>query len=144
VLAVPVFALLQLPRKSKTQKYGVATIVGLGVISVIVSFYRLLDAKIGGYMEDKPLPLGKRNVHIVGTMVMVVPVLVAFSLPNLRIFFRGKKKEAGYTNYEARSGDREGRSRLGEAQDAEQDSYINLVPEHLKGNALVMEQRTAG
>lgn len=114
------------------------------MISVIVSFYRIIDAKVGGYTDGQFLTLAKRNVHIVGTMVMVVPVLVAFSLPNLRVFWRGGKEPGANGYYGQRSEERSGptpqvdpRGVIGDG-----DSYHNLVPGNsMKADAIIMHHR---
>jgi len=94
ILAVPIVALLQLPRtEAQTQRYGVMAIVGLGFISIGMTFYRMLAAKLGGYTEGRPLPIDQRNWYIFGTMVMVVSSLIAFSIPSLRVLVRKRRME---------------------------------------------------
>ncbi|KAF8544335.1 hypothetical protein BDD12DRAFT_815932 [Trichophaea hybrida] len=94
ILAVPIIALLQLPTtEAQTQRYGVMAIIGLGFISIGMTFYRMLAAKLGGYTEGRPLPLAERNWYIFGTMVMVVSSLIAFSIPSLRVLVRKRRLE---------------------------------------------------
>ncbi|CCX13186.1 hypothetical protein FPQ18DRAFT_354393 [Pyronema domesticum] len=93
VLAVPVVALLQIPGpKSRTQRFGVGAIIGLGILSIGMSFYRMLGAKLDGYTNGKLLPIGERNWHIIGNLIMVVSSLIAFSLPSLRALVRKRLK----------------------------------------------------
>jgi hypothetical protein len=123
-------------------RYGVATIIGLGLISIAVSLYRALGADLGGYTTGKPLPLAKRNIHIVGNTFMVVPILIAFSLPDLRVtlrvFLKGNRKRDSTHSSTMLSNYRGAQAQATENR----QSFVKLVEPDLKGDALATEERT--
>ncbi|KAA8915059.1 hypothetical protein FN846DRAFT_6484 [Sphaerosporella brunnea] len=103
ILSIPIIALIQLPGRTKTQAYGVATIVGLALITLGVSVYRVVSTNLSAYSKSKPIPVEQRNVHIIGNTFVVVPLLIAFSLPEFRVFLRGAKRNASSESQEGRS-----------------------------------------
>jgi hypothetical protein len=88
LLAIPVLAILSLGIKDHRDRYGVATIVFLGAVSITAALWRILDAKLSGYTSGHSIPLAKRNGYIIGTMLMVLSIQLAYSLPQLRLLLR--------------------------------------------------------
>jgi len=83
--------------RSRAEKYGVALIVILGLVSICVSVYRVVDAHVNKYTEGKPLPIGKRNAYITSEMVTTVSLLAAFCLPSIRVLWRSRDRNSSLT-----------------------------------------------
>jgi hypothetical protein len=83
LLSISVFALFSLGIKDRRDHCGVAIIMFLGIASIAAALWRILE----GEMTD-----AKRNGVVVGAMVMVLPIQLAYSLPAMRLLARSTFK----------------------------------------------------
>ncbi|TGZ79010.1 hypothetical protein EX30DRAFT_120971 [Ascodesmis nigricans] len=88
LFSLPLILIISLGVRSRNEKVGVALIVFLGVVSVAVGMYRVLDTHVNQYTRGRPLTLESRNSYMVSEAVMNTLLLTAFSLPSIRVLFR--------------------------------------------------------
>jgi hypothetical protein len=91
LLSIPLLILLGMRTRRRSEINGVILLLSLGTVSIAMNVLRAADSEIAGFTRGAPLPLPKRNSHIVEEMFMITSMLVAFLLPSLRVLFRSSK-----------------------------------------------------
>lgn len=71
LFSLPLILILSLGMRSKGEKYGVALIMLLGIVSVGCGLYRLIDTHIHGYTNGTPLTIGSRNSYIISEVCSI-------------------------------------------------------------------------
>lgn len=69
---------------------GIIFLIVLGLISVIIIAYFVIDLHVNGFIIGKVLTLEKRNVFIVDQVYANVLLLAAIAMPSVRVLFRWK------------------------------------------------------
>lgn len=65
LFSLPLILILSLGLKSRGEKFGVGLIMILGLVSIGVGLYRIINTHVHGFTRGTPLTIGARNSYII-------------------------------------------------------------------------------